>query len=113
MVLETADSGVLYDLIVDDGGHSMKQQQASLEGLWDALKPGGVYIIEDLLTSYMSDLGGGYLRPQTTIEALKKMLDTLNQHMLPSDVKASLSAVQKSTQALLCWSELCALIKNP
>ena len=33
-------------MIVDDGSHVPEHQQATLEGLWSALKPGGVYIIE-------------------------------------------------------------------
>ncbi len=40
-----------YDLIVDDGGHSRKQQIYSLIGLWDSFKPGGIYVIEDVYCS--------------------------------------------------------------
>ena len=42
-----------YDVIVDDGGHTMKQQLASLQVLWPAVSSGGLYVIEDLQTSYM------------------------------------------------------------
>ena len=41
------------DLIVDDGGHSMDQQQISLAALFPKLRPGGLYILEDLHTSLM------------------------------------------------------------
>lgn len=41
-----------YDVIVDDGGHTMKQQQMSLRALWPAVASGGIYVIEDLQTSY-------------------------------------------------------------
>ena len=37
-----------FDIIIDDGGHTMKQQQVSLGVLFNAVKPGGYYIIEDL-----------------------------------------------------------------
>lgn len=40
------------DLIIDDGGHHMHQQQISLGYLFKLLRPGGCYIIEDLQTSY-------------------------------------------------------------
>jgi hypothetical protein len=40
-----------FDLIIDDGGHSMKQQQTSFGTLFRYLKSGGVYIVEDLHTS--------------------------------------------------------------
>ena len=35
-------------MIIDDCGHTMEQMQTSLNHLWDSLKPGGVYVIEDL-----------------------------------------------------------------
>ena len=43
------------DVIIDDGGHTMKQQQTSFGFLFKYLKSGGVYIIEDLHTSNMLD----------------------------------------------------------
>ena len=39
------------DLIIDDGGHTMRQQQISFGFLFKHLKKGGVYILEDLHTS--------------------------------------------------------------
>jgi hypothetical protein len=40
-----------FDIIIDDGGHLMNQQQISLGFLFKYVKPGGYYIIEDLHTS--------------------------------------------------------------
>jgi SAM-dependent methyltransferase len=37
-----------YDIIVDDGSHASSHQQITLRHLWGALKPGGLYVIEDL-----------------------------------------------------------------
>lgn len=44
-------NGGEFDLIIDDGGHTMKQQQISFGVLFRHLKSGGVYILEDLHTS--------------------------------------------------------------
>lgn len=44
-----------FDIILDDGGHTMKQQQISLGFLFKYLKSGGVYILEDLHTSRIYD----------------------------------------------------------
>ncbi len=41
-----------YDIIVEDGGHTMKQQQVTFGVLLDQVKPGGYYILEDLHTSF-------------------------------------------------------------
>ena len=37
-------------MIIDDGGHTMKQMQTSLNYLWNSVKSGGLYVIEDLHT---------------------------------------------------------------
>ena len=37
-----------FDIIIDDGGHSMEQMQTSLNYLWNSVKSGGLYVIEDL-----------------------------------------------------------------
>jgi hypothetical protein len=46
-------TGSDFDLIVDDGGHTMVQQQVSLGVLFPHLRPGGLYALEDLHTSFM------------------------------------------------------------
>ena len=44
-------SGGNFDVILDDGGHAMDHQQVSLGYLFEHLKPGGMYIIEDIHSS--------------------------------------------------------------
>ena len=41
-----------FDIILDDGSHKMAHQQISFGVLFKTLKSGGVYVIEDLHTSY-------------------------------------------------------------
>ena len=43
-----SEHGGDFDMIIDDGGHTMEQMQTSLNHLWDSVKPGGIYVIEDL-----------------------------------------------------------------
>jgi len=50
-----------FNIIIDDGGHSWKQQIVSFETLFPELKPGGIYVIEDLHTSYWRD-GKNFLK---------------------------------------------------
>ena len=49
-----------YDIIIDDGGHTMLQQQITFANYFQYLKPGGMYVIEDLHTSYISDPSRGW-----------------------------------------------------
>jgi len=64
------------DMIIDDGGHTMKQQQISFGCLFKAIKDGGIYIIEDLHTSNWTDRG--YITSEDLITSLE-MLNTFNQ----------------------------------
>lgn len=66
------------DILIDDGGHTMKQQVVSFQELYDHVKDDGVYLCEDVHTSYESSYGGGYLRRGTFIEHSKKLIDALN-----------------------------------
>lgn len=45
-----------WDIIVDDASHTMKHQQRTFDIMWPSIKPGGLFIIEDLHTSFMPKL---------------------------------------------------------
>jgi len=67
------------DIIIDDGSHTMIDQKGSCDKFFPFLKEGGIYIIEDLCTSYRRrNYNGGFRNVHTTIEFLKRMLDTLH-----------------------------------
>lgn len=52
-----AEYGADFDIIIDDGGHTMQQQIVSIEHLWKAVKPGGLYFCEDLEMSFIPHYG--------------------------------------------------------
>jgi SAM-dependent methyltransferase len=66
------------DVIIDDGGHTMAQQITTFGELYPHLQPRGVYICEDLHTSYMPMYGGGLRRDGTFIEFSKHLIDALH-----------------------------------
>lgn len=68
------------DILIDDGGHTMIQQKVSFKELFDHIKDDGVYICEDLHTSYWYSYGGGYKRLGTFIEYSKSFIDQLNAY---------------------------------
>lgn len=65
--------GDSYDIIIDDGGHSMLQQQLTWGKLFKNLNSGGVFVIEDLLTSYIRP--EEYNRENTNETTLKILKD--------------------------------------
>jgi hypothetical protein len=66
------------DIILDDGSHVGKHQRKSFDVLFPRLKPGGLYVIEDLSTSYWPRYGGGYKREGTAIGHIKEMIDDMH-----------------------------------
>lgn len=64
------------DIVIDDGGHTMRQQQVTFDALFPRLKAGGLYIIEDLETSYMGEYQDA---PVTTVEWLKSHVESVNK----------------------------------
>jgi len=66
------------DILIDDGGHTMKQQIATFEELFPKVADHGVYLCEDLHTSYWHRWGGGYRKPGSFIEYSKQWIDDLN-----------------------------------
>lgn len=41
-----------WDIIIDDGSHLQDEVMNSFWGLWDSVKPGGYYVIEDLFAAF-------------------------------------------------------------
>lgn len=66
------------DIIIDDGGHAMTQQIATFEELFPFVEGTGVYLVEDLHTSYWEEFGGGYKREGSFIEYAKGFIDSIN-----------------------------------
>jgi hypothetical protein len=82
------------DIIIDDGGHQLEQQVATLEALLPHLSPGGVYVCEDLESEfhpfhdYITGLSrglhtparrreGGHRQPPT---AVQQAIDSIHIH---------------------------------
>ena len=70
------------DVLIDDGGHTMKQQITTFKVMYDAIEEDGVYICEDLHTSYWPRFGGGLHKKETFVNHSKKLVDDLHAYHL-------------------------------
>jgi hypothetical protein len=75
---EIGDEIKHIDILIDDGGHTMTQQIITFEELYPFVSEKGIYLIEDLHTSYWEEYGGGYKKPGTFIEYAKEFIDHIN-----------------------------------
>jgi len=72
-----AESAGPFDIIIDDCSHVVSHQIETFRTLFPHLRPGGIYVIEDLCTSYWSAFGGGRA-VANTVEFLCEMAHGLN-----------------------------------
>lgn len=84
-----------FDVIIDDASHISSKTIASFRLLWPHLAPGGLYVVEDLQTSYdvanygndeaaqpgLSPCGGG----QTAMQWCKRLADEVNRSLFPKE----------------------------
>jgi len=67
------------DVVLDDGSHIGRHQIASFNALFPLLPEGGLYMIEDMHTSYWpGNFEGGFRRRGTAIEFIKDVIDDLH-----------------------------------
>jgi len=64
------------DILLDDGGHTYDQQIITFESMIDNINDGGLLVVEDTHTSYMSGFGP---KQFTFTNFCKEMLDNINQ----------------------------------
>jgi len=70
-----------FDVIIDDGSHVSKHIISSFNYLFDYLNENGLYIIEDLQTSYIPRFGGSRLnlnKKKTSMNFIKTLSDSIN-----------------------------------
>ena len=71
--LKSNFSKMQFNLIIDDGGHTMEQQQNSFKYLWSRLFNNGMYVVEDLHTSLLFNQFGFNKAGETTYDMVKAL----------------------------------------
>lgn len=124
--------GADFDIIIDDGGHTMRQQQISFIHLFSAVKKGGIYVIEDLHTSYDQPKNAGYRNDEfkqfrreekiTTVDFLKRLVDDVNfissktwvanREICPLDIKNQASLWQSAIASIHFYPSMAFILKE-
>ena len=70
-----------FDIIIDDGSHQAKHIIASFNYLFNYLSNNGLYVIEDLQTSYIPRYGGSRInlkKKKSSMNFIKSLTDSIN-----------------------------------
>lgn len=100
------------DILIDDGGHLMEQQIATFEELYSHISSNGVYLCEDLHTSYWKRFGGGYKNLNSYIEYSKNFIDYINAWHSEEKAKYDITGFTKSTYSLHYYDSMLIIEKR-
>jgi len=100
------------DILIDDGGHKMKQQINTFEELFPYIDKHGVYLCEDLHTSYWPKYGGGFKNCSSFIEYSKRFIDRINAWHTKTS-KLQVSEFTKSVHSLHYYDSILVIEKRP
>jgi 23S rRNA U2552 (ribose-2'-O)-methylase RlmE/FtsJ len=101
------------DIFIDDGGHTMKQQVLTFKYLYDKVKLGGLYLCEDLHTSYWYEYGGGLKNKKSFIEFSKTFIDYLHGwHVTKKHKREMLNVFTKTIYALHFYNSILVIEKR-
>jgi hypothetical protein len=66
------------DIVLDDGSHHMKHLAKTLQTIIPHMSKNGVYMLEDLHTSYWPDFGGGYNAKANFFNVIRTVIDDIH-----------------------------------
>jgi methyltransferase family protein len=101
------------DILIDDGGHTMKQQINTFEELFPYIDENGVYLCEDLCTSYWWGYSGGYKKRGTFIEYSKNFIDYINAWFSERTSRLAVTNFTKSVNSLHYYNGILVIQKRP
>jgi Methyltransferase domain len=101
------------DILIDDGGHTMPQQINTFEELFPYVDEKGVYLCEDLHTSYWPGSGGGYKMRGTFIEYSKNFIDYIHAWHSVQPGRLSVTEFTKTVHSLHYYDSILVIEKRP
>lgn len=101
------------DIVLDDGGHTMKQQIFTFEALFEKVAANGLYVVEDMHTSYWPKFGGGLGKGGSFVEYAKGFIDKLHEWHLPGMPAAEVGPFARSVHGLHFYDSVLVVEKRP
>jgi hypothetical protein len=99
------------DVVLDDGSHIASHQRTSFQTLFPLLSEGGVYLCEDLHTSYWgAEFEGGYRKAGAFIEVAKQIIDDIHADF--HDRNQTLVGAHRSIHGLHFYNSILAIEKQ-
>jgi len=109
---------IKFDIIIDDGSHKYKDIINAFTFLfYEKLNGGGLYLVEDLHTSYMKGFGGGLRKKGSSVEYFKNLIDSLNinyakkRPLFPSKEFEELKELNKHIKRISFYDSICTIEK--
>jgi hypothetical protein len=101
------------DILIDDGSHIFEHQIGTFRALFKHIRDDGVYVCEDLCTSYWQDYSGAVRKPGTYVEFLKDLIDELNAWYWRENVEIDKDAFANAVHGIHFYPALVVIEKRP
>lgn len=98
-----------FDIVIDDGSHLNGHVRTSFGALFGHVRNGGLYVIEDVWTSYWSGFGGSADPADdggTSLGLVKSIVDAIQHQERPSDPPHEPSTVDRSVVGMHVYHNL-------
>lgn len=108
---QVADQYGGFDIILDDGSHVNSHVIKTFDTLYGRVSSDGVYLVEDMHTSYWPKFGGGLRKKGTFIEFAKLKIDELNAQHVRSGLEVS--DVTRTTDSISFYDSVVVFERRP
>jgi hypothetical protein len=98
------------DIVLDDGSHQMKHIKKTLQILFPEVSNSGLYVIEDLHTSFLKSFGGGNSRNNFLMKFLPELV--LDMHRWYHSVPPVHPTISHSLPAIHIYDSIVVLEKD-
>lgn len=102
----------VLDILVDDGGHTMRQQVLTFNKLFSSVKDGGIYLVEDTHTSYWRGFSGGYRNKKSFIEFSKDIVDQMHAWHIDKEKLVPVSYLTRNISSIAFYDSIVVFEKK-